>query len=239
MAVGPVLGQAGLVRALGRAGLPARRLAGPAGLIMAGLCLLLPFLSASCAVEEKPRVQWRVTYTGVDVLTGGRPEVAYTDDADRQPIRTMDEREANRVLGASPAPLPPQPVAWLAVALMTAALAAAALPSRMWRATATGGLALAAAVVLGGATVLARRDATDAVAAVLSGLTSTRSTPRTAGPELRAWEYYDQVADTFRYGYGFWLALVALSAVGVASTVQAVRAPLDESDRPAPAADGS
>ena len=48
---------------------------------------------------------------------------------------------------------------WLAVALMVAALAATALPSRIWRAAATAGLALAAAIVLSGATILARQDA--------------------------------------------------------------------------------
>ena len=54
-----------------------RRLGSPAGLVLAGLCLGLPFLSASCDSPEQPHVQWEVTYTGADVLTGGRPDVAF------------------------------------------------------------------------------------------------------------------------------------------------------------------
>lgn len=202
-----------------------RRLASPAGLIMAGLCLLLPFMSASCASESRPRVQWQVTYTGVDVLTGGRPDVAFTDDADKEPIHTLDDAEVRQLLGTPPAPLPPQPSAWLAVALLVAALAATALPSRTWRRTATGGLALAAAVVLLGATVLARHDATDAVAAVLSRLDAAPSAPAPTVAQLRAWDSYGQVRDTFHYAYGLWLAIAALLTVGVANTVGAGRAP--------------
>lgn len=197
------------------------RLASPAGLIMAGLCLLLPFLSASCGSEERPRVQWQVTYTGIDVLTGGRPQVAFTDDADREPIHPLDDAGVRRLLGSRPAPLPPQPVAWLAAALMAAALAATALRSRIWRTTATAGLALAAAVVLWGATTLARHDATDAVAAVLSRLAAAPSAPPPTVPQLRQWDHYRQVQDTFRDEYGFWIALAALSAVGAANTVGA------------------
>jgi hypothetical protein len=198
-----------------------RRLAGPAGLIMAGLCLLLPFMSASCAAPGPPRVQWQVTYTGVDVLTGGRPAVAFTEDADREPMHDLDDAEIRRVLGAPPTPLPPQPTAWLAAALMVAALAATALPSRLWRRTATAGLSIAAAIVLVGATILARRDATDAVAAVLIGVAA----PPPSMSDIRAWESYGEVRDTFRYLYGFWLAVAALSAVGVANTVGALRKP--------------
>ncbi|MEU4562712.1 hypothetical protein AB0F72_30410 [Actinoplanes sp. NPDC023936] len=211
---------------------PVARLASPAGLVLAGLCLLLPFLSASCESAQTP-VRWQVTYTGVDIFTGGRPEVAFTGDAGREPIRRLDDAEAERVLGAPPEPLPPQPVAWVAVTLMAAALAAAvAVPSRRWRAAATAGLALAAAVVLAGATTLARRDAADAVAAVVSKVV-TSSGPSV--PELRRWEHYDQVSDLFSYGYGFWLAIVALSAVGVAGIVGVLRDPAGERDEPAAA----
>lgn len=185
---------------------------------MAGLCLLLPFMSASCASEGPPSVQWGVTYTGVDVVGGGRPEVAFTDDADRKPIHALDDVEVRGLLGEPAPSLPPQPLAWLAVALMVAALAATALPSRTWRRTFTGGLAVAAAIVLFGATVLARRDATDAVATVLNQIAA----PPSATPP-REGENYDQVRDMFRYGYGLWIAIAVLAAVGLANTAGAGR----------------
>ncbi len=202
---------------------PARRLGSPAGLALAGLCLLLPFFTASCTAEEQPRAQWRVTYTGVDVLTGGRPAVALTMDADQEPIQPLDNAELLDLLGAPPAPLGPQPVAWVAAALMVAALAGAALPSRIWRATATAGLAIAAAVVLWGAVVLARQDATDAVATVLSHFNSSRDEAPMSGAELRAWENYPQIRDLFHYLYGFWVAIAALLLVGVVNVVRVVR----------------
>lgn len=189
---------------------------------MAGLCLLLPFMTASCANEQQPSVQWGVTYTGVDVVTGGRPDVAFTDDADREPIHTLDDAEVIGLLGRLPTPLPPQPMAWLAAALMVAALGATALRSRGWRTTFTAGLALAAAIVLWGATTLARHDAADAAAAVLSRLDAPTGPPLTA-PELREWESYGQVHDAIRYAYGLWIAIVALCAVGIANTVVAGR----------------
>jgi hypothetical protein len=187
------------------------------------LCLLLPFFTASCTSEEQPRAQWQVTYTGADVLTGGRPAVAFTMDADQNPIRPLDDAELLGLLDAPPAPLGPQPVAWVAAALMVAALIGTALPSRIWRATATAGLAIAAAVVLWGAVVLARQDATDAVATVLSQATSARDDTPMTGPELREWDSYPQIRDLFRYLYGFWIAVAALLAVGVANIVGVVR----------------
>ncbi|GAB2586731.1 hypothetical protein Aab01nite_51190 [Paractinoplanes abujensis] len=200
-----------------------RRLPAPAALVLAALCLLLPFMSASCSTDEPPRTQMRVTYTGSDVLTGGTPAIHYTDDAGRKPIHRLDDAEAEALLGPQPLSLPAQPVAWLAVALMLLALAATGLPSRLWRATSLGGLALAAAIVLFGSTVLARRDATDVVAGIFlrSGGSSTDPAPAVA--EVRAWDSYDQVAATFRYGYGLWVAVAVLAVVGVAATVEALR----------------
>ncbi|MBL7255661.1 hypothetical protein [Paractinoplanes lichenicola] len=180
-------------------------------------------MSASCGADQSPRTQWRVTYTGADVMTGGAPEIYYTEDADREPIRRLSAAEVEQFLGPETLSLPAQPVAWSAAALLLMALAAAALPSRSWRATAVGGLALAAAIVLFGATVLARRDATDAVAAVFlqSGQPSAEPAPTVA--EVRDWDSYDQVAASFRYAYGLWVAVAALAAIGVASTVDALR----------------
>jgi hypothetical protein len=154
-----------------------RRLSSPGGIVLAGLCLLLPFMSASCGVEQRSGVQWQATYSGVDVLTGGRPRIALTHDAAQEPIHVLDDAELRREIGQPPPPLPAQPLAWLAVAVMAAALATTALPAPRWRVTATAGLTLAAVVLLWGATMLARQDVTDAVAAVLSRTTATPSQP--------------------------------------------------------------
>ncbi len=203
---------------------------------MAGFCLLLPFMSASCESEQSP-VHWRVTYTGADILTGGRPDIAFTDDVGRRPVHRLDDAGERQVLGEPPPPLPRRPMAWLAAALMTAALAGTALPSRNWRATGTAGLAIPAAVVLFGATMLARRDATDAVATVLSRVTTPASTPAPTVSELRGWEHYGQVGDLLSYEYGFWIAITALSAVGVGNLVQVVRHPARTADGPSSAAE--
>ena len=192
------------------------RAAGPAGLILAGLCLLLPFLSASCDSDEQ-RVRWQVTYTGTDLLTGGRPDIDFTDDVTREPRHRLDDAEVDQLLGAPPPRLPRQPVAWLAAALLVAALAATALPSRRWRTTATAGLALAAAIVLAGAVMLARPDAIDAVASVVSRVGATSSVRPGAGVS-------GQVRDLFRFRYGFWTAIALTSTVAVANIAGLVAA---------------
>jgi hypothetical protein len=204
-----------------------RRLGSPAGIILAGLCLLLPFVSASCGTGQRSGVQWRATYTGIDVLAGGRPTVAFTDDAAKQSIHPLDDTELRRLLGNPPAPLSPQPLAWLALALMAAALAAAALPASRWRVTATAGLSLAAVVLLWGATMFARQDALDAVARELDRANTAPSAPPPTVGELRAWEQHNpKVGDLVHYEYGFWIAIAALSAVGVANTVRVLRDPV-------------
>jgi hypothetical protein len=204
-----------------------RRLGSPAGIILAGLCLLLPFLSASCSTEERSGVQWRATYTGVDILARGRPTIAYTDDAARQPIHTVDDAELHQVLGDPPPTLPPQPLAWLAVALMAAALVATALSAPRWRVTASAGLSLAAVVLLWGATMLARHDALDVVVKEIIRTDTPLSAPAATVDELRKWEQdQPKVGDLVRYDYGFWIAIAALSAVGVANTVRVLRDPV-------------
>ena len=209
-----------------------RRLTSPAGILLAGLCLLLPFVSASCGTEQRSGVQWRATYTGVDVLDRGRPTIAFTDDAAKQSIHTLDDAELHQLLGEPPAPLPAQPLAWLAVALMAAALAATALPASRRRITATAGLCLAAAVLLGGAMMSVRQEALDAVVRQLARANAAPSAlPPTVG-ELHRWEQGNpKVGDLVHYEYGFWIAIAALCAVGLANTVRVLRDPVYSTDQ--------
>ena len=207
------LGRLGRQGRLGRLG----RLGSPAGLVLAGLCLLLPFLTVSCESQDHSE-RWQVTYTGTDLVTGGKPEIRVSDDPAHQPPRRLDDADA-KLLGGPPAPLPAQPVAWLAVALMAAALAGTALPSRIWRRTLTAGLALAAATVLWGASVLARQDAADALARVLSQLVAGPPPPA----RIRQWDRYAEVRDLVTHGYGFWIAIAALVAVGAVNTAGLLR----------------
>lgn len=150
-----------------------RRLASPAGLLLAALCLVLPFLSGAClgepsqGVPEQQRQQWRVTYTGVDILIGGQPDVAWADANSQGRLRLLDEADLLDLMGQPPSPLRPQPLAWLAVALIAAALAATALRATRRRAAVTAGLALVAALALYAATLLAREQAVDTMAGVL------------------------------------------------------------------------
>jgi hypothetical protein len=211
-----------------------RRLGSPAGIILAGLCMLLPFISASCGTEQRSGAQWRVTYTGVDVLARRRPTVAFTDDATKQPMHTLDDTELRRLLGKPPPPLPPQPLAWLAVALMATALAATTLPAPRWRITGTAGLTLAAGVLLWGATMFALQDAKDAMVRELGQSNMSPSKPPPTVRDLRNWEQDNPKArDLVHYEYGLWIAIATLSAVGVANTLRVLRDPIYGRNGPA------
>ncbi|GIJ54959.1 hypothetical protein [Virgisporangium aurantiacum] len=204
-----------------------RRFGSPVGLAGVLLCVLLPFLSASCSGDEATgadaaelRKTWRVTWTGTDILTGGRPDVAWADDA-TSPPRRLSDAEVVDLLGDRPSPLRPQPFGWAALVLVVAALAVAASGVTRRRAAITAGLALTGGLALLAATLLAREQATELVAEVLRrGVTG--SDPSAAGEPIRSWEYYPGVRDLFRFGIGFWLATGGLALVGMTNVALAV-----------------
>jgi hypothetical protein len=201
-----------------------RRLARPGVLLLVGVSLFLPFLTASCSEPGVRSAQWRVTYTGSDLVVGGRPDIDLTVDSELAPMRRLDDDGVRNLLGEPAPALPAQPMAWAAVALLLVLAATAALPAR-WRAPATAGSALAAAVVTWGAVELAKRDATDDLAARLMQLASTSRPSASSTEQVRQWDQYDAVHDLFRPGYGFWVAVASLAVLGVANVVQILRDP--------------
>ncbi len=186
------------------------------GLVLAGLCLLLPFVTGSCTAPEQPRMQWKITWTDLGLLAGGRPDLDFTQDSDKEPMRRLDAEGVRDLMGTpTPPTVPPQPVAWLAVTLMLASLAASAAPSRIWRPALTAGFAVAAVIVLTGATLLARSAAVDTVATAIG-----RIPP---GRDPRAWEHYNLLNDSFSLAYGHWLAILTLSLVAMAALIDLIR----------------
>jgi hypothetical protein len=205
-----------------------RRLASPAGLALAVACLALPFLSASCSGDAPPdrpevRQQWQVSYTGTDILVGGEPDVAWADESRPGPPRRLSEAEVVDLIGQPATPLSPQPLAWLALALIAAAMAATALRGARQRATVTAGLALVAAVALYAGTLLARDQAVDAVAEVLRRVASGSAAP--SSEPVREWEHHGWVGGRFRFEYGLWTAIGILLAVSLANAAQSIRWP--------------
>jgi hypothetical protein len=200
-----------------------RRLAEPTALAMVVVCVLLPFFSASCNGEQQPvpvqeRQQWRVTYDGVDILVGGQPDVARADGG---PLRTLEGRELVDLLGSEPSALRPQPLAWLAVALVVTAMVATATRRSRRHAATVAGLLLLAALALYAATLLAREQAIDAVAEVLRPYIGSSQQQPPSTP-IREWENYPWVRDRFRFEYGFWIAIGTLFLLGMVNVARAV-----------------
>lgn len=209
---------------MGRSAVPVlRRLASPAGLVLAALCLGLPFVTGACTGEPPPdvpgaRQQWRVTYTGLDVVAGGRPDVQWADQNSRGQLRRLDEAGVVALTGQPASPLRPQPLAWLAVALIAAGLGAAALRGPRRRAVVIATAALVSIVAIYGASLLAREQAIDDVARVLQ-----RATPSAGEPdEELVGEYREFIHDRFQLDYGLWVTMGLLITVGLANAAGAV-----------------
>ena len=204
-----------------------RRYGSPVGLVGVLLCLVLPFLTASCSGTGPPgeepleqRQTWQVTWTGTDVLAGGRPDVAFAIGDNPSPPRRLGNAEVVELLGDRPAPLRPQPLAWAAVALIMTAIAVAASGETRRRAAVTAGLALVAGLALLAATLLAREQATEQVAEMLRRA-SVGSGASPTEP-VRSWEHYARTRGLFGFGYGFWLSTGVLLLVGMTNVALAV-----------------
>jgi hypothetical protein len=193
------------------------RLASPAGLLLVGLCFALPFLTVSCSGEEGGQsFQGSLSYTGGDLVVGGRVDLRY---------ETRDERGVHRVdvtnmerdpVNSSPVePIPIEPFAVAGVALLGAGVLAGLLRPAGLRRLAAGTAALVAAIVVVGGTLRSRNRMAEQLAPLLSD-TKTRDT------------------DMIDFGYGFWLALGLLLIVAVGNIAGSLRVPAP-GERPAPA----
>jgi hypothetical protein len=79
------------------------------GLLLAGVCFLLPFAMVSCDAPGgygRVKAGGSTTYTGLDLVAGGSPEVTETH------LRPVEEQQEDR--------LPPQPLAIAAFVLVVA-----------------------------------------------------------------------------------------------------------------------
>jgi hypothetical protein len=166
----------------------------PTGLVLAGLCFALPFVTVGC---DAPGGYGRAlpggttTYSGADLLVGAEPAV---DPEDR--IRPPEQRRDDR--------LAPQPAAIAVVALLGAGvfLTARTVDRRRRRAAAAGVAGAAAAVLVVGQAL--------AEAAVTTRLAEQLTVPMPAGKHA---------GDFVHTGTGFWLCLALLAAVAVPNAI--------------------
>ena len=127
------------------------RLLSPAGFGLALLLFLLPFATVSCsAAEEGIPVHLDYTYTGLDLVTGGGPDIDGTmpDPEGGQPIvvRTTPDEATLAEIGVPMQPVEPLVVV-VALGLLVGMIGAFAAPATL-RGPLNGGIALGALVLL-------------------------------------------------------------------------------------------
>ncbi|MBV1850237.1 hypothetical protein [Catellatospora tritici] len=175
------------------------RWSSPAALLLAGFCLLMPFLAVSCDAPGgygRAAPGGTTTYTGWDLAVGGAPEV--TSDHLRPAEQARDDT------------LPPQPLAIAVLVLVLVGLAGAvAIRGVRARRAAT---ALAAAI---GAVFLVANQAT-ARALLESRLREQLTVPMPTGKTAA-----DFIADQG----GFALCLLLLALVAIFNGIGWLRAP--------------
>src|SRR5262245_29569108 len=122
------------------------RLLSPTGFVLILLLFGLPFLAASCEAPQGD-FEFSATYTGVDLVVGGHPDlVSSVDDASE---RRFD------------LPFPVQPLAVVALVAIVAGAGSVLLKERLFRHATGLGLAVLAAGTLAGAEISALGDLVD------------------------------------------------------------------------------
>lgn len=181
-----------------------RRLVSPTGFVLVAIFFLLPFLTVRCApVDPDATVAPTATFTGVDLVVGGEPDLLLPE---RQPgdVYRLKRADPATALGRDVG-LPAEPFAGAAVVLIVIGVVAAAIRP-VWLRGWTAGVA----ALLAGLAVLA---------AVL------RSRNRVAGMLAELWPDSDQDWDRYQFitlGLGAWLAMAGLAALGLGNVFVAV-----------------
>jgi hypothetical protein len=164
----------------------------PVGFTFAGLLLSMPFVAVSCEVPGgfgRATQSGTTTYRGVDLLTGGAPDV--TADHLRPAVEQLDDR------------LDPQPLSIVAAVLLLVGAAVVALRDvRVRRAT----TALVAAV----AVVFLVASQTTVSVLLRMRLKEQLTVPLPAGR---------RAADYVHHQSGFWLCLAVLGSVAVVNAL--------------------
>lgn len=180
-----------------------RRLLSPAGFLLVAICFVLPFVTVSCESSggDPPGVIAEGTYSGVDMVVGGAPDLTWQglgrDDLPEDLQAQEDPEE--------PEPLDPQPLAILAAVAIALGVAAALLPTRWARTLAGLGCAAIGVVTLIGAELVLLSDIQHQINE--GGLDEAG-----AGVEARV-----------RPRFGFWLAALFLLGLAVANGLALLR----------------
>ncbi len=166
----------------------------PTALVLAGLCFLLPFATVACDTPGgygRAAPGGTTTYTGVDLITGGAPEVKPADK-----VRPAAAQREDRI--------PPQPVATIVVLLVVAGavVTVVAADARVRRA--------AAAVFATGALVLLVVNQALVESALVAQVREQLTQPLPAGKVVR---------DYVKTGEGFGFSFVLLTTVVVANAI--------------------
>jgi hypothetical protein len=170
-------------------------LVSPAGFVLALLFFVLPFVAVSC--EDSDLGSFEVSYTGLDLATGGDPS-----------IEVVDRSGSVGNTDTEPPPEPGPPV----FAIITAALAVAGLGTTVIRSPRVRTLAA------GGTAVLAMAMLLTTETVVRANLESDIR-DRVGRTEFRV----DDL-ELVHTRIGFWLALASLAAVAGFNIVVAMRA---------------
>jgi hypothetical protein len=164
------------------------RLLSPTGFVLTLILFGFPFLAASCEAPQGD-FEFSATFTGVDLLVGGKPDL----------VASVDEPGAEQF----DLPLPVQPLAIVAVVAILAAAASALLRQRLLRHAAGLGLAVLAVGTLAAAEMRALGDLIDEYGPLVADVVDA---------EVPASEY-------IHTQWGFWVAFYALTAMAMAHAV--------------------
>ncbi|MFC7549274.1 hypothetical protein [Plantactinospora sp. GCM10030261] len=170
----------------------------PAGLFLAGLLLLLPFVAVSCDAPGgygRGSAGSTTTYTGADLVTGDEPAVSPPDQV------LPPERRRDDTLGV-------RPLAVTVLVLILAALITATGIATPWRRRLVTAILAATAAL----TLVAEQVAVRSVLA--ARLRDQLTTPLPADK---------RVEDYVQTQPGFWLCLLTLIAVAAANSAALLR----------------
>jgi hypothetical protein len=195
------------------------RLASPVGFGLALLFFLLPFVAVACEAPGLGSVE--ISYTGVDLATGGKASVETAGDFGTTPVPPVQNNEN--------APTPDvQVLAIITVALLAIGLGVSLAPTARTRLFGAGG-----AAILGGALLIV----TEAVAQsnLSSALQDAAAKEANKPGEIPINLTGGLLDDMVQTRTGFWLSLVAVILVLLVNAGALLWPRLRTAIRPAPA----